>query len=143
MSDTPRVIVLCGSSRFADVMAVVGWLLEREEGAITMGIHLLPWWYGAAKVGPGDDDGHLAEREGVAAAMDELHLRKIDLADEVFVVDVGGYIGESTRREIEYARARGVRVRRFSQEALGFEAEGIHNEAVKAARAGTKGGGDE
>jgi len=37
----PKIITLCGSSRFVDVMAVVGWLLERDEGAITMGLHLL------------------------------------------------------------------------------------------------------
>ena len=39
--------------------------------------------------------------------MDELHLRKIDLADRVLVVNVGGYIGDSTKREIEYATATG------------------------------------
>jgi hypothetical protein len=40
-----------------------------------------------------------------------MHLRKIDLADEVFVVNVGGYIGTSTRREIEYAGKTGKVVR--------------------------------
>lgn len=39
--------------------------------------------------------------------LDELHLRKIDLADEVFVLDVDGYIGSSTKREIEYAVSKG------------------------------------
>jgi hypothetical protein len=43
----------------------------------------------------------------VKAMLDQLHLRKIDLADEVLVLNVGGYVGESTRREIEYARKRG------------------------------------
>lgn len=43
----------------------------------------------------------------VKAALDVLHLRKIDLADEVFVLNVGGYIGESTRREIAYAERTG------------------------------------
>jgi hypothetical protein len=37
--------------------------------------------------------------------LDELHKRKIDLADEVFIINKGGYIGESTRSEIEYAKA--------------------------------------
>ncbi|MFF2863052.1 hypothetical protein ACFVSX_24585 [Streptomyces rubiginosohelvolus] len=41
------------------------------------------------------------------AALDALHLRKIDLADRVLVVNPGGYIGESTRREIAYAHAAG------------------------------------
>lgn len=38
---------------------------------------------------------------------DELHKRKIDLSDEVMVLNVGGYIGESTRSEIEYAKEIG------------------------------------
>ena len=41
------------------------------------------------------------------ALLDALHLRKIDLADRVLVVNPGGYVGESTRREIDYARAAG------------------------------------
>lgn len=41
------------------------------------------------------------------AMLDELHLRKIDLADEVFIINVNGYIGQSTRRELEYAYQRG------------------------------------
>ena len=41
------------------------------------------------------------------AALDALHLRKIDVADRVLVVNPGGYVGESTRREIAYARAAG------------------------------------
>ena len=41
------------------------------------------------------------------AALDELHLRKIDLADRVLVVNPGGYVGESTSREIAYARVTG------------------------------------
>ena len=43
--------------------------------------------------------------------LDDMHLRKIDLADEIFVVNVGGYIGSSTRREIEYAQNTGKTVK--------------------------------
>lgn len=43
--------------------------------------------------------------------LDELHLRKIDLADEIFVLNVGGYIGESTSREIAYAKKMGKKIR--------------------------------
>ena len=43
--------------------------------------------------------------------LDDMHLRKIDMADEIFVINDGGYIGESTRREIEYAKATGKPVR--------------------------------
>ena len=122
----PKVVVLCGSSRFADVMAVVAWILERDEHVITMGLHLLPWWYGAF-VG-----GHLAEQEGVACEIDELHLRKIDLADEVFVCDVGGYVGASTQREILHAGRKGLPTRFFSTDPVGRQVEAIHDAAVAA-----------
>ncbi len=105
----PPVVVLCGSSRFVDIMATVAWLIERDESKITMGLHLLPGWYTDVK-------DHLAEAEGVADQMDELHLRKIDLADEIFVVNMNGYIGESTSREIQYAKNRGIAIRYFENE---------------------------
>lgn len=95
---SPKVIVLCGSSRFVEIMAVAAWILERDEGAITMGLHLLPNWYSTEPI-----PNHLAEHEGCAPHMDELHLRKIDLADEVFVINWDDYVGESTSREIAYA----------------------------------------
>ena len=110
MADKPKVVCLCGSSRFIDIMAVVGWLLERDEGAITVGLHLLPQWY------PDVPEHHLGEAEGVAEQMDKLHLRKIDLADEVFVIDWDGYIGESTRKEIAYAVSNKKPVRYLKQE---------------------------
>ena len=104
MSERPKILCFCGSSRFVGQMAVCMWLAEKDQGNITMGLHLLPRWYTEC-------DDHLAEHEGVAAHMDELHLRKIDLADEVFIVNVDGYIGDSTRREIAYATAHGKPVR--------------------------------
>ncbi len=108
----PKVVVLCGSSRFIEVMAACQWMIERDELAVTMGLNLLPWWYGA----PAD---HLAESEGCDAQMDELHLRKIDMADEIFVVDAvvdcRPYIGSSTAHEIAYAKEHGVAVRLFSK----------------------------
>ena len=111
----PKVIVMCGSSKFVDIMAVAEWLIERNELAITMGLNLLPKWY------PDCPPDHLAEHEGCAKEMDELHLRKIDLADEIFVVDWNGYIGNSTSREIIYAGDRGVTVRYFSTDPIGLQ----------------------
>ncbi len=99
MKDLPKIITLCGSSRFVAEMAVLAWNMEKQ-GAIVLSLHLMPAGYPCA----GD---HLAEAEGVAAQMDELHLRKIDLSDEIFVVNKGGYIGQSTAREIEYAKRKG------------------------------------
>ena len=48
--------------------------------------------------------------EGCIVIIDDMHLRKIDMADEIFVINVGGYIGESTRREIAYAVKTGKKV---------------------------------
>ena len=42
--------------------------------------------------------------------LDDMHKRKIDLADEIFVINVGGYIGESTKSEIEYAKSMGKKI---------------------------------
>ncbi|MCK5020336.1 MAG: hypothetical protein KAS32_25080 [Candidatus Peribacteraceae bacterium] len=106
-----KVVVMCGSSRFVDIMAVCAWIIEREEKAITMGLHLLPWWYGA-------EPDHLAEAEGVAEAMDELHQRKIDIADEIFVINHDNYIGESTANEIAYAKKEGKNIRYYMDDIM-------------------------
>jgi len=99
--DRPKIVCFCGSSRFVAQMAVLMWEYEKQ-GIIAMGLHLLP--DEAVKRPDGSIiEHHLAEEQGVAPKMDELHLRKIDLADEVFVVNIDGYIGDSTRNEIAYA----------------------------------------
>lgn len=45
----------------------------------------------------------------------EMHKKKIDISDEIFVIDVDGYIGESTKKEIEYAKSKGKKVIYLSQ----------------------------
>jgi len=135
----PRVVTLCGSSRFVEVMAVVAWLLERDEGVITMGLHLLPHWYSVEPI-----PDHLAEVEGVADQMDALHLRKIEISDEIFVIDcdIGGkpYVGESTAAEIRHAEGLGLRVRRLSLEpALTFEIWCRASAAIEACELGGDG----
>ncbi len=125
----PKVITLCGSSRFVQQMAVCAWLLERDEGAICMSLHLLPDWYPAV---PGD---HLAEREGVAAAMDQLHLRKIDLSDEIFVVDCHRYIGSSTTNEVAYAKEHGKPIRWYTEDGIGEQVEKMIADALSSATA--------
>jgi len=57
------------------------------------------------------DTGLSHSVEPVKVALDQLHLRKIDLADEIFVVNVDGYYGASTSREIAYARRLGKPIR--------------------------------
>ena len=58
--------------------------------------------------------GHSGDEEvwkpGTKEMLDDMHLRKIDMADEIFVINVGGYIGESTKREIAYAEKTGKKV---------------------------------
>ena len=56
----------------------------------------------------GDDE---VWAEGTKTMLDDMHLRKIDMADEIYVINVGGYIGQSTRNEIAYAQSRGITVR--------------------------------
>ncbi len=108
----PKIVVLCGSSRFVEKMAICAWIIERNEGAITLGRHLsLPGGYA-----DGIPD-HLAGHEGVEAKMDQLHVRKIDLADEVFVVNVNDYIDESTQKEIAHARKHGKLLMWYTVEA--------------------------
>lgn len=106
---SPQTICLSGSSRFIGEMAVVAWELEKR-GHVTMHCNLLPGWYTQTS-------HHLAEEQGVAERLDAVHLRKIDLADELLVIDIAGYIGESTRREIDYATSRGKRVVYLSNDA--------------------------
>jgi hypothetical protein len=55
----------------------------------------------------GDDE---VWKSGTKEMQDDMHFRKIDLADEIFVINVGGYIGESTMREIAYAEKTGKKV---------------------------------
>ena len=61
----------------------------------------------------GDDE---VWTEGTKEMLDDMHLQKIDLADEIFVINPGGYIGESTRKEIAYAERTGKKVRYLTAE---------------------------
>jgi hypothetical protein len=104
----PKVVCLCGSTRFTTDMACIRWALERDEGYIVLGWHLLPTDHPDLK---GTDGTHAAENVGRKEHFNELHKRKIDLSDEVLVLNIGGYIGEDTRSEIAYAEAHGKPVR--------------------------------
>lgn len=101
----PQIVCLCGSTRFWRTFQKAS-LDETLAGRIVLSI-------GAAS---GTDDDHFGnlpreEYDRVKAMLDDLHLRKIDLADEVLILNVDGYIGESTRREWLYAVTSGKRVR--------------------------------
>lgn len=101
--DRPRIVCLCGSTRFqAEFMAAQ--FSESIAGRIVLTVGCFPRK-------PDGSWDRMMVNGAQKAALDELHLRKIDLADEVLVINVGGYIGESTQREIEYAREIGKPVR--------------------------------
>ena len=98
------VITLCGSTRFKDQF------LEAQKrltlaGNIVISVGL----FGHS----GDDE---VWTEGTKEMLDDMHKRKIDMADGIYVINVGGYIGHSTRSEIEYARSQGKSVE-FLEEA--------------------------
>ena len=96
--EKPKIVCLCGSTRLVDEFNKQRQKLTLE-GNIILSIEIV------TSQSQKDDPQH--SNPEMKAMLDELHKRKIDLADEVFVLNVGGYIGESTRLEIAYARVHG------------------------------------
>ena len=88
-----KVITLCGSTKFKKEFIEIQKKLSLE-GNIVISVGLF---------------GHSGDTEvldeGVKEMLDDMHKRKIDMADGIFVINVDGYIGKSTRSEIEYAKA--------------------------------------
>ncbi len=88
-----KIVCLCGSTRFMQAFFDAGWdFTLKGYIVLSVGVCKHAEHHGAEALG-----GNVAEK------LDELHLRKIDLADEVFVLNVDGYLGKSTIKEIEYA----------------------------------------
>ena len=100
-----KVITLCGSTRFKD-----DFMREQKrltlEGNIVISVGLFGH-SGDNEVWENMDDGTLTKTKEM---LDDMHKRKIDMADEIFVINKGGYIGSSTRSEIEYAIKTGKKV---------------------------------
>ena len=101
----PTIVTLCGSTRFKDQF-VKSMLQETLAGKIVLTIgcdmktdHEL------------FDSFTPSELRVTKARLDILHFHKIAMSDEILVLNVGGYIGESTEREVEYAKSTGVKVR--------------------------------
>jgi hypothetical protein len=86
-----KVVTLCGSTKFREEFIAEQKRLTLE-GNIVISVGL----FGHS----GDTEVWLEETK---IMLDDMHKKKIDMADEIFVINVGGYIGESTRSEIEYA----------------------------------------
>lgn len=95
----PTIVCLCGSGRFREAF-------DRAEFEETLAGKIV------LTIGCNTHDvARTADLAKHKPALDELHLRKIDLADEVLILNVGGYVGESTGRELAYARETGKTVR--------------------------------
>ena len=101
-----KVITLCGSTRFRHEFEEANKRLTLA-GNIVISVGLYGH-AGDAEVWEGMDEDTLTQTK---VMLDDMHKRKIDMADEIFVINVGGYIGESTRSEIAYAEAHGKPVR--------------------------------
>ena len=101
-----KVITLCGSTRFKDTFLDAQKKLTLE-GNIVISVGLFGH-SGDSEVWENMDEGTLTKTKEM---LDDMHKRKNDMADEIFVINVGGYIGSSTKSEIEYAIATGKAVR--------------------------------
>ena len=89
-----KVVTICGSVRFWDKIQEMSERLQLENEYAVIGI-----------------TPHVMDRDFTEYEKDllgELHRIKIDLSDAIFVVNVDGYIGESTKKEIEYAKEKGI-----------------------------------
>ena len=93
-----KVITLCGSTRFKDQFLEAQKRLTLE-GNIVISVGL----FGHS----GDDE---VWTEGTKEMLDNMHKRQIDMADAIYVINVGGYIGDSTRSEIDYANRNGKEI---------------------------------
>ncbi len=97
--DRPKIVCLCGSGRFKQAFDEAEFN-ETISGKIVLTIGCNT-----------HDVARSEELKHYKPMLDELHKHKIDLCDEILVLNIGGYIGESTRGEIEYAKAHGKPVR--------------------------------
>ena len=100
-----KVITLCGSTKFKDEFLRVQKELTLK-GNIVISVGLFGH-SGDNEVWENMDEGTLTKTKEM---LDDMHKRKIDMSDEIFVINVGGYIGTSTKYEIEYAKSTGKKI---------------------------------
>lgn len=102
VKDNIQVVTLCGSSKFKvefdkanEKLTLAGYIV------ISMGVfgHLMS-----------DEERAINFTDEVKDKLDILHYRKIDRSDSIYVINLNGYIGSSTRKEIEYARSKGKQI---------------------------------
>ena len=97
-----KVITLCGSTKFKEEFLNVQKQLTLE-GNIVISVGLF-----------GHSGDKITDEEKIM--LDDMHKRKIDMADEIFVINVNNYIGSSTKSEIEYAKAHNKTIRYLCDE---------------------------
>ena len=103
--DFPEIVTLCGSTKFKQQYLEMEKRLSLE-GKIVLSCNLF---------NHADNEDLTGDEQEM---LDELHLRQIDLSNSVYIIDVGNYIGESTKREIEYAKSQGKNIRYYSKEGV-------------------------
>jgi len=108
-----KVITLCGSTRFKDEFVEINKKLTLE-GNIVISVGLFGH-SGDNEVWENMDEGTLTKTKEM---LDDMHKRKIDMADEIFVINKNGYIGSSTKSEIEYAIQTGKKVNYLENDSL-------------------------
>ena len=96
------IVTLCGSTRFRSAFERMNAILTME-GSIVLTVGVYKDYFGRPLTADEKD------------RLDQMHRRKIDLADAIVVIDVDGYIGESTQREMKYARQQGIIITRLSE----------------------------
>ncbi len=97
------------------------------EGNIVISVGLFGH-SGDPEVWDGMDEGTLSKTKEM---LDDMHKRKIDMADEIYVINIGGYIGESTRSEIDYAIMNGKKVRFLEDNAINAEYREKYNNSIE------------
>jgi hypothetical protein len=118
--ERPRIVCLCGSTRFYDEFQRANYELTMQ-GQIVLSVGFYP--HAKAEHGHGEGVGHDSQEK---ITLDELHKRKIDLADYVYVVSsADGYFGDSTAGEIVYAVLHGKPVL-FAEELARDRATEMH-----------------
>lgn len=93
-----KVITLCGSTKFKNEF------LEAQKNLTLAGNIVLS----VGVFGHSDDSVQITDE--IKTMLDDIHRRKIDMSDGIYVINVNGYIGASTKSEIEYARGHGKTV---------------------------------
>ncbi len=107
--ERPIVVCLCGSTRFYEAFQEANFT-ETMKGNIVLSVGFYPH---SSPLAHSQEIGITPEQK---EDLDLLHLRKIDMADEVLILNINGYIGKSTARELVYARSMGKKIRFLENE---------------------------